>query len=138
MGEIIHSWVAMAGPVIALFGLVMSMWGTFLLTREYHPLGGKDFFRELADSPMAFLAILTAGKGRNIPGDADARDPKPNPADQALDELKKTVQLAEVRPEKRYLSLVGILMIFWGFLLQGLGTLASVVDIIWTHRATFF
>jgi hypothetical protein len=133
--EILHAVFAIAGPLVTLIGVVLSVWGTFLFTEFWHPFTGEDFFVHLKDSPILAMTLLRQVLRENrepIRGDASANPLPPDEGERKLEELKVTAQLA-VNEEKRYASLVGLDMVFVGFALQAIGAISSLADIAWTQ-----
>jgi hypothetical protein len=129
--ESLHAVFSIAGPAVTLLGVVVSVVGTYLLTKKYHPWTWRDYAKHLPDAPHLAMVLLET-RHDEIRGEASAEPPKTDPV---LDELRLTVKASEVNKERGTVSLVGIDLIFIGFLLQGVGAVASLIDLVWNHWA---
>jgi hypothetical protein len=126
--ETIHTVFSVGAPVITLIGVAVSVLGTYLLTKKYHPWRFADYLRHLVDSPM--FAMVLFNKQSSMPGEEPLAAPKPDPR---LEELRLIVRASEVNPERGTVSLVGIDLIFIGFVLQAVGAVFSLVDVVWNR-----
>jgi hypothetical protein len=107
-----RAWIQLIGPAITLFGIALSIWGTFLLTRWYHIFGHPKKFAK-AVSIITFLVLTNR--------------------------MKEATQFIEVateygkklNEEHRAQSMVGLCLIFVGFVVQAVGALCWEADMIW-------
>jgi hypothetical protein len=131
--DILHASFSIGGPLITLVGVIVSVLGTYLLTKWYHPYTEHGFVDHLLESPLLAMIILQKGK-QPIPGE-QAAPPSPQEikAERMLKKLDRIAKVAEYNKERRSVSLVGIDLIFIGFVLQGVGAVSSLIDVIWLH-----
>jgi len=116
-----HVAVLLASAVITMLGIAASVWGTYLMTMSLHPFdldGFKDF---ILDSPRFAMALIEQQRAR-VAGSSPATRG-------ALTDLRTISKLAEINPERRDISLVGVGLLFIGFVLQAVGLACSIVDI---------
>lgn len=131
--EILHTAFSIGGPLITMIGVFVSVMGTYLMTKWYHPYTGQSFVDHIVESPMLAM-VLFQKKRENIPGE----EPQPESAAETtakklLDKIERIAKLAETNKERRAVTLVGIDMVFIGFILQALGAVSSLVDVVWMH-----
>jgi hypothetical protein len=100
----------LAAGIVGLAGVLVSIWGTFLLTRFYHPFGPGSFLRTVAKATLHFMT------GRQ---------------DKALARARLITKLGAITPEQKAKSLLGVYWIFVGFVLQGVAVALSLGDTIW-------
>jgi hypothetical protein len=115
-----------------LIGVAVSVLGTYLLTKKYHPWKPGDYFRHLADSPF-FAMVLLRKKRDQVPGESPSQPGRPSESERKLEELRIYARAGEANKERGTVSLVGIDLIFIGFVLQGIGAVFSLADVAWTH-----
>jgi hypothetical protein len=131
--ETLHTAFSLGGPLITLVGVVVSVLGTYLLTKWYHPYTEHGFADHLLESP--FLAMLILQK-KSLPISGEiSQTPSPGEvrAEKLLKRLDGVAKAAEYNKERRSVSLVGIDLLFIGFVLQGVGAVSSLVDVVWLH-----
>lgn len=135
MLKILHASFSIAGPLVTLAGVIVSVIGTYLLTKWYHPYTEGGFFKHIQEAP--FLAMILLQKpARNIPGEGPQIEaPQTEKARKRLAKLDRIADLAKVNDERRSVSLVGIDLIFIGFVLQGIGAVSSLIDVIWLQAS---
>ncbi len=90
--------------------MVLSVCGTYLLTRWYHPFKLFNF--------LLFIIQVT---GLFIVGRTD----------EAIRRTEAATKIGRVNKERRAVSLIGLYMIFVGFILQAVGALCWGVDAVW-------
>ncbi len=117
-----HFYLLLSSAIFATLGVAASVWGTYLMTIFLHPFDLKGFRKFIADSPEYAMAILEEQRSRTSARAASAA---------ALKNLKTIAKLAEVNPERRDISLVGVGLLFLGFALQGVGVLFTLIDLAW-------
>jgi hypothetical protein len=127
--ETLHTTLSVGGPLVTLIGVAVSVLGTYLLTKKYHPWTPGDYLRHLSDSPFFAMALLER-KHDAIRSESLSQ---PSESDRKLEELRLIARAGEVNPERGSVSLVGIDMIFIGFVLQAIGAVFSLADVAWTH-----
>jgi hypothetical protein len=98
------------GPATTLIGVLLSIWGTYLLTHWYHPFEFLDFLKSVLQVTTMYMF------GRR---------------DRAMKIVRAATKFGGLNEEKRYESLVGLCFIFVGFVLQAVGALCWGVDTIW-------
>jgi len=103
--------IQILGPVTTFIGVAISIWGTYLLTRWYHTFRPKDFLQVVFSA--AFL-VLTGRK------------------EKALRFTRTTAKFGRLNREKRAESLIGIYLLFVGFILQAIGAFCWGTDAIWS------
>jgi hypothetical protein len=131
--EILHASFSIAGPLITLIGVIVSVLGTYLLTKWYHPYTEHGFVDHLLESPLLAMIILQKQKPP-LPGEQpQTPSPQEIKAQKMLNKLDGIAKIAELNKERRSISLVGIDLIFIGFVLQGIGAVSSLIDVIWLH-----
>lgn len=116
-----HVALLLSSALVTMLGIAASVWGTYLMTMSLHPFdldGFKDF---ILDSPRFAMALIE---------EQQARVAGRSPATQGvLKDLQTISRLAEINPERRDISLVGVGLLFIGFVLQAVGLACSIVDI---------
>jgi hypothetical protein len=127
MTNYLHAVAWFGGPLLTLLGVLVSIGGTYLLTRTLHPYDVSSFVEHVIDSPEFAMALLTKWRIKS-PSEEIAPHWK-----QKLQELEDLAKLAEANPERGSVSLVGVDLVFIGFLLQFLGGVLLVVDVVWSH-----
>jgi hypothetical protein len=95
---------------MTLFGVWLSVWGTFTITKSYHPVR----------SGVGFLVAVLRITRLFLTGQSD----------KAISELIIMSRLA-VNKENRERTLVGLYLVFLGFLAQGIGTAFWLADAVW-------
>lgn len=107
----IRVWVQVLGPATTLIGVLLSVSGTYLLTRWYHPFKLKGF-----------LGIVFRVTWLFITGQRDS----------AIQITRTATKLGRLNREKRAESLIGLYLIFVGFLFQAVGALLWGADTVWS------
>ncbi len=130
--ETLHAVFSIGGPLVTLVGVAVSVLGTFLLTKWYHPYTEEGFLDHLMDTPLFVMAVLHK-KNEPIPGEEIQRPERPTEAEKKLYDLERISRIAEVNKERRAVSLVGVDLLFIGFVLQGVGAVSSLIDVSWVH-----
>jgi hypothetical protein len=103
-----------------MFGIAVSAWGTYLMTLSLHPFDWDGFRDFVVDSPRFALALLEEQRMKiSDMSRANAR---------TLKNLETLSKLGSVNPERRDISLVGVGLLFIGFVLQAVGLIWSMVD----------
>jgi hypothetical protein len=128
--EVVHAILSIGGPFVTLAGVAVSVIGTYLLTKWYHPYTEEGFVTHLYDAPLLAMLILEKTPP-SIPGEGNQSERREHK--RVLQKLNKIAELAEVNKERRSVSLVGIDLIFIGFVLQGIGASFSLIDVAWTQ-----
>ena len=100
----------LGSQILLLTGLVVSIWGTFQLTRFYHSYDFASFTRET----LKLIVLTIFGK-----------------SDLVSLRAKVANQLGEITPEQKANSLIGIYWIFIGFVFQVLGTGTALCSVLW-------
>jgi hypothetical protein len=116
-----HVALLLSSALLTMLGIAASVWGTYLMTMSLHPFdldGFKDF---ILDSPRFAMALIEQQRAR-VAGRSPATA-------RALKDLQTVSKLAEINPERRDISLVGVGLLFIGFVLQAVGLACSIVDI---------
>ncbi len=100
---------------LLLLGVLVAVYGTYLMTLAYHPFKTKlDLVKNILRVSWLFATFRF----------------------RAAHELVDTVeQFAEVNPEDRTKSLRGIYFLFLSFVLQTAGSILAVIDVLVTSRA---
>jgi hypothetical protein len=104
--------VEIGGAVLSLLGVVVSVYGTYLMTKWYHPYKWAGFVKSVALSVWREIA----GEGEKT-----ARH------------NRVAALMAEMTPENKAESLNGIHWVFFGFLLQAIGALLILGDVVWLN-----
>jgi hypothetical protein len=102
--------IQILGPVTTFSGVILSIWGTYLLTRWYHPFKLRGFLQFIFQVTGMFIV------GRKV---------------EAIHRTEVATKLGRVNREKRAVSLIGLYLIFVGFIFQGIGAFCWGVDTIW-------
>jgi hypothetical protein len=131
--EILHASFSIAGPLITLIGVIVSVLGTYLLTKWYHPYTEHGFIDHLLEAPLLAMIILQKEKPPTPGEEAQPSSPQEKKAERMLKKLDGIAKVAEYNKERRSVSLVGVDLIFIGFVLQGVGAVCSLIDMIWLH-----
>ena len=101
----LHRVIAVAAAGLSLVGVLWAVWGSFLATKSQHPFTKKalwDFVTN--EAPMAAMALLTAPSNRS---EMDKT---------RIERLSLYVALANPNPEDKRAALLGMSLIFIGFL----------------------
>ena len=120
--------LGVAVQALSLFGIAISALGTYLMTRTYYPHTPEAYWKHLKCAPCYAMA-LPKGERRDFPGSSDAID-KPDEVTRILEELRHLARLAELNKEKRPVSLVGVDLLFVGFLVQAFALLLALSDVV--------
>jgi hypothetical protein len=107
---VIRALIQVLGPVTTLVGVLLSVWGTYLLTRWYHPFGFLDFIK----SVFQVTALFIARRRRR-----------------AIDVTRAAARFGDLNEENRAESLIGLCFIFVGFVLQAVGAVCWGIDTLW-------
>jgi len=105
-------WIrsAIGAPFFSGAGVVLGVYGTYLVTRQYHPFDKAGFARTVAR--LLILRITRRG-------------------DEADRAIKVAIGLAD--PEDRWQTLNGVYYVFLGFVAQVVGSLLWLVDAMLPH-----
>ena len=115
-----HIALMVSSACITMFGIAVSAWGTYLMTLSLHPFDWDGFRDFVVDSPRFALALLEEQRMKiSDMSRANAR---------TLKDLETLSKLGSVNPERRDISLVGVGLLFIGFVLQAVGLIWSMVD----------
>jgi len=117
----IHVAILLSSALVTMLGIAASVWGTYLMTMSLHPFDVEGFKNFIINSPQFAMALLEEQRAR-IAGRSPATE-------RVLKDLQTVSKLAEVNPERRDISLVGVGLLFIGFVLQAVGVACSIVDI---------
>jgi hypothetical protein len=101
-----HICLQLSSLIVLVLGVLLSVIGTFYLTHLYHAFDAAGFFTAVARAAW----LVATCRPRRL-----------------LTEAKVTAGLTP-DPEERGKSLIGIYLIFLGFVLQGVGTVLALVD----------
>ena len=101
--------ISVAAPVLTLIGVFLSAYGTYDLTRSYYPIEGITFARVALRVSFLFATFRF------------------RQAHKRIDDLSDYAVNSEDRNE----SLAGLFLIFWGFVIGGVGTFCWIIDAIW-------
>ena len=101
--------VEILAAILSLAGVIVSTHGTYLLTRWYHPF-----------TEGGFVASLRRMMWRKMRGKNE----------ELSRHLRVTTALAKLRPEDKSRSLDGIYWVFVGFVLQTIGALLVLLDVL--------
>lgn len=116
-----HVALLLSSALVTMLGIAASVWGTYLMTLSLHPFdfaGFKDF---IVDSPRFAMALIEEQRAR-VAGRSLVTE-------KTLKDLETIAKLAEVNPERRGVSLIGVALLFIGFVLQAVGVACSIIDI---------
>src|ERR1700719_4536877 len=94
------AWLEVGGALLTLVGVVIGVYGTFLMTKFYHPY-----------APVGFVVSMVRMLGRILIGQAKRNQEHSDVA----------AVFAELTPEKKGESLSGAHWLFIGFFLQTIG-----------------
>jgi hypothetical protein len=122
----------LGGSLLTLLGVVVSIFGTYLLTRALHPFPVSDFIEHVVESPRFAMALLAKWR-LSKPAGILAPEQLFAEWQKQLEKLNRLADLAEANPERRAVSLVGVDLIFIGFVLQLVAGVFLLVDLVWTH-----
>jgi hypothetical protein len=105
----LKTWIEIGGALLMLIGVLIGVYGTFLMTKFYHPYG-----------PLGFAVSLTRMLGRTLTGQ------------QKKNEIHADVAaaFADLTPEKKGESLSGASWLFIGFFFQTIGAILTLIDIV--------
>jgi hypothetical protein len=106
----IRTWIQFLGPVTTLIGVALSIWGTYLLTKFYHTFKLLEFLASVC--MIAFLFIV--GKRQK-----------------ARQLVLVATKFGKLNSEERAVSLIGICLIFVGFVFQAIGAFCWGIDSVW-------
>jgi hypothetical protein len=106
------AFLEIGAAVLSLVGVIIGVWGTYLLTKFTHPLGF-----------WAFTVGVIQMFGRKLGGQGEYNKRVHDTA----------VILSRMRPEDKAESLHGLHWIFFGFILQTLGAVMAAVDAMWVN-----
>lgn len=117
----LHFVVALSAAGFSLLGVLWALWGSLLITKSQHPFTLEALWSFVIDeAPMAAMALLTPPSRRNEKDKA------------RIEQLSFYVELAKPNPEDKRSGLVGMSLLFIGFLFQTVGCLFWVVDAFWS------
>lgn len=117
----IHVAILLSSALVTMLGIAASVWGTYLMTMSLHPFDVNGFKNFIINSPQFAMALLEEQRAR-IAGRSPATE-------RVLKDLQTVSKLAEINRERRDISLVGVGLLFIGFVLQAVGVACSIVDI---------
>ena len=103
-----RSVVLIGGPSITLLGVIVGVMGTLMICKPYHPFSYLAFVRHLLGVIWAFR------RG----------------AEEATRLIRIASQLGAVNEEDRANSLMGVYVVFFGFVLQAIGAVLSGINAI--------
>lgn len=103
----VHSATQIAGPAFTLAGVGFGIWGTYLLVRSYHAGSSLTLWKR----GVKILMDELSGRRKH-----------------AAEQVTVVAHLAQVNREDRGVTLLGYLLIFFGFILQGIGTVCWGID----------
>lgn len=116
-----HVALLLSSALVTMLGIAASVWGTYLMTMSLHPFDLDGFRDFIVDSPRFAMALIDERRAR-LAG-------RRSVTEKTLKDLKTIAKLAEVNPERRDISLVGVGLLFIGFVLQAVGLACSIIDI---------
>src|SRR5579872_1362199 len=116
----IHVAILLSSALVTMLGIAASG-GTYLMTMSLHPFDVNGFKNFIINSPQFAMALLEEQRAR-IAGRSPATE-------RVLKDLQTVSKLAEINRERRDISLVGVGLLFIGFVLQAVGVACSIVDI---------
>lgn len=99
---------------LLLLGVIVAVYGTYLMTLAYHPFKKLDLIKNI----LRVCLRLTTFRWRS-----------------ANRIVEDAVSFAEANPENRPKSLRGIYFLFVSFVLQTAGSILAVIDVLLTARA---
>jgi hypothetical protein len=102
-----RAWIEMGSAALTLCGVVAGVYGTFLMTKFYHPYG-----------LFGFLASVIRSGLHRITGQKKKQDLH----------LEIETAFGGITKEKRGESLYGIQWVFIGFFLQTVGAILILLD----------
>jgi hypothetical protein len=97
----------LGGPLLALIGTIISVGGTYLMTRLYHPFGGLNFLRSL----LRIIWLLITRQRKTL-----------------ANMMEGAPQFASI--ENRARSLAGVYILFVGLFIQAVGGALTIVDVL--------
>jgi hypothetical protein len=103
----VKAWLEVGGAAFSLAGVLVGVYGTFVMTKFYHPYG-----------PVGFVVSMARMLGRLIIGQSKRNQEHSDVA----------AAFAELTPEKKGESLTGAHWLFIGFFLQTIGAFLIVAD----------
>jgi hypothetical protein len=103
----VKAWLEVGGAIFTLAGVLVGVYGTFVMTKFYHPYGPIGF----VVSMIRMLGRLIIGQGKKNQEHSDV-----------------AAAFAELTPEKKGESLTGAHWLFIGFFLQTIGALLIMAD----------
>jgi len=106
----IRASIQILGPAVTLAGVLLSIWGTFLLTRWYHPFDFRNFVKAAVHVTLLYI------RGRSK---------------EANEYIEAATKIGHLNEERRARSMAGLLVIFAGFLLQAIGAVCWGADMAW-------
>jgi len=106
MKQLRHS-IKVVGPLLALVGVILSVWGTLLMSRQYHPFGTWKLFKHIVR-----VIRITIFSGRT-------------PA-KAL--IAKASHFADLNVENRIRTLTGLYILALSFAVQTLAAVLILID----------
>jgi len=98
-----------SGPVLTLVGVVLGMWGTLLMCRPYHPFSTWKVVGHVFHVVSLLLRGNTTAAQQTI---ANASD------------------FSKVNDENRRLTLAGVYVLVFSFLIQTIGAVLICIDLI--------
>jgi len=116
-----HAVLSIGGAVAGLIGLLWSVWGTYLLTKSYHPFTKQAFSDFIQEAPYLAMVLLKLPSQRS------------NQEKGKLELLERAAVAARANDENRAISLLGIGLIFIGFLFQTLSAALITADTLWSR-----
>jgi hypothetical protein len=100
--------IQLVGPLLTLIGCGLSIYGTFLVARSYHPFRAKQFWITILKT-LGMTVTFRVHK--------------------AIEFIRLAAEIA-TNKEDRAVSLVGYFLIFWGFFFQSLGAIFWGIDVL--------
>ena len=119
--SVLHSVVAVFAAFFSLVGVLWALWGSLLVTKSQHPFTTEalwDFV--INEAPIAAMGLLRQ------PSDRGKKEKA------AIKKVANYVDLADTNPLDKRSGLVGISLIFIGFLFQSAGCFLWVIDALWS------
>jgi len=101
--------VKIGAAVFLLIGVVVAVYGTYLMTTAYHPFKKLDLVRNMLRVSFRLVTIQWRA---------------------ADDLIKDVASVALANPEDRPTSLRGVYFLFVSFLFQTVGAILAVVDVL--------
>ena len=102
--------IQLLGPALTILGVLLSSWGTYRLTRWYHPFTAGGFWTTIG------RVVILSFRGEIL---------------KLLKEAEIATIFASSNPEAKAESLLGVYYIFLGFILQLIGACFWGVDALW-------